>query len=541
MKKRLLIIIFGIILSIFIGTAKVEAANANITASKTTAEVGENVTIAVNFTAAAWNLKVSGEGVQNKGYAAQTADLSEQTTTDTLQFDTSKAGTYTIKLTGDITDKDGNVIEGINKTTTITVKEKTVTPPPEQTTNPDPVTPQQPQKSTNANLKNLGINPKDYDFNNFKSTRTSYTATVPNNIEEVEVWYEVADSKSTVKITGGSGLKVNSKKVSGLKEGKNTITLTVTAESGATKKYTITVTRKAANEPVENPTETPPTEEPEEIPEETIPQENNEITETGEGIKTLNIAGITLKPEFSTDIYDYEAVLEEDKDTLEIEAETTSEEYRVVIAGNEDLKDGENVITLIVYDAQNAVLATYQITVIKNTVDQNEINSIFGQIKKEEMIKRIAIISVAALIVILLIIYIIMKAKMKKTKNKEDKKMDKKKEDIDEEFFRGIKKEKEENRPIEEIKNSILIEEETEKEEIEKETTRGRRSRREITEENDEIETKSRRSKKEDDEKTETRSRTRRITEKEKDFENDIKIEELEDVNQTEKKKGKHF
>ncbi len=522
MKKRLLIIIFGIILSIFIGTAKVEAANANITASRTTVEVGENVTITVNFTAAAWNLKVSGEGVSNKGYAAQTADLSEQTTNDTLQFDTSKVGTFTVRLTGDITDKDGNVIEGINKTATIKVKEKTVTPPaPEQPTNPDPVTPQQPQKSTNANLKTLGINPKDYDFNNFKQSRTSYTATVPNNIEEVEVWYEVADSKSTVKITGGNGLKINNGKVSGLKEGKNTITITVTAESGATKKYTISVTRQAANEPTEapteQPTEAPTTEDPQENPDETT-QGDNETVEKGEGIKTLSIAGITLKPEFDTDIYDYEAVLEEDKDTLEIETETTSEDYRVVVAGNEELKDGENVITLIVYDAQNTVVATYQITVIKNTVNQNEINSIFGQIKKEEMIKRIAIISLVALIVILLVIYIIMKTKMKKTKNKEDKKESKNKEDIDEEFFRNIRKEKEEIEPIEEIKNSILIE--------------------------DEIETKSRRSKREsieEDEEPEARSRTRRTTKKEKDFENDIRIEELEDVNQTEKKKGKHF
>lgn len=532
MKKRILIMAFGIILAIIIGTAKVEAANANITASKTTVEVGENVTITVNFTAAAWNLKVSGDGVSNKGYAAQTADLSEQTTTDTLSLDTSKVGAYTIRLSGDITDKDGNVIEGINKTVTVTVKEKTVAPP-EKPTDPGttiPQEPEKPKKSTNANLKELGINPKDYDFNNFKPNRINYTATVPNDVEEVEVWYKVEDSKATAKVTAGSGLKVNNGKVSGLKEGKNTITVIVTAESGATKKYTIAVTRKAANEPEQNPTETTTPEE-QEIPEETTPQEDNEITEKGDGIKELNIAGITLTPQFDTDIYDYEAVLKEDKDKLDIEVETTSEEYKVVIAGNEYLKDGENIISLIVYDAQNTVVATYQITVMKNTVDQNEVNNIFGQIKKEEMIKTIGIISVIALIVILTIVYIVIKTKMKKNKNKENIRTNQNREEDDEEFFKTIKSDKlEDNNEFDEkIKDSILEEDNLKIEDI-----------------SEEVQDKPRRTKEDLDEKIKLEIEKENYTQIDRweEFRRRTETNEIEDVNnisQTEKKKGKHF
>ena len=287
MKKRISIIVFGIILAIFIGTVKVEAASADITATKATAEVGDNVSITVNFTAAAWNLKVSGEGISSKGYASQTDDLSERNTVDTLKLDTSKVGTYVIYLIGDITDQNGNTIK-INKSTTVNINQKTVQPDPKPEEN-DPVVP---TKSNNANLSNLGINPKDYDFNNFKSSRTSYVATVPNDIEEIEVWYKQSDTKSTVSITAEKGLKVSNGKVSGLKVGTNKITITVTAEAGNTKKYTITVTRKEEGAPVEPPVEDSTDEQPE-VPEEPT---NNEVTEPGEGIEKLTIAGITLKP-----------------------------------------------------------------------------------------------------------------------------------------------------------------------------------------------------------------------------------------------------
>ena len=180
---------------------------------------------------------------------------------------------YTIKFSASGLDSSNN--EQLNDTTataTITVTAPIPDPPPA------PVD----TRSTNANLSDLGINPKEYDFKTFTSpNRTSHTATVPNEIEEVEVWYKQADTKSTVSITAGKGLKVNNGKVSGLQVGKNTITITVTAEAGNTKKYTITVTRKEAGVTVEPPVEEPPVQEPE-VPEEPT---DNEVTEPGEGIE----------------------------------------------------------------------------------------------------------------------------------------------------------------------------------------------------------------------------------------------------------------
>lgn len=408
-------------------------------------------------------------------------------------------------------------------TATITVKAPIPDPPPA------PVD----TRSTNANLSNLGINPKEYDFKTFTSpNRTSHTATVPNEVEEVEVWYKQADTKSTVSITAGKGLKVNNGKVSGLQVGKNTITITVTAEAGNTKKYTITVTRKEAGATVVEPPVEEPTNEQPEVPENPT---DNEVTEPGEGIEKLTIAGITLKPEFDTNTYEYEAILEEDLNTLEIDAKTTSDKYRVVVAGNENLKNGENLITLIVYDAQNTVVATYQVTVMKNTVNQNEINNIFSELKKEEMIKRIAIITALVLIVILIIVYVVVRAKIKKAKNKTNKEENNKDENIENDLENEFK-------IHDEIETETISENEVKKD-IEETTEAESVIKTENNLENDinfeDIMMKIR--------NIENITKTGKLSnsddiEKIEDIENTKTLEEnIEDITQTDKKKGKHF
>lgn len=86
-------------------------------------------------------------------------------------------------------------------------------------------------KSSNADLSNLGINPND--FSGFTANKTSYSVSVPNTVKSVEVYAKAKDSKSS--ITGIGNIE--------LKEGQNTATVTVTAEDGTTKTYTITITK----------------------------------------------------------------------------------------------------------------------------------------------------------------------------------------------------------------------------------------------------------------------------------------------------------
>ena len=121
---RLIVIIS--IFSVMIKPFNVYAASASITASKTTATVGDKVTITVKVTAGAWNLSVKGSGVSADKIVGYDMDQNK-TTTKTYTLNTSKAGTYTITLTGDITDYDTEKVSNISKSVTVTVKAKTTT------------------------------------------------------------------------------------------------------------------------------------------------------------------------------------------------------------------------------------------------------------------------------------------------------------------------------------------------------------------------------------------------------------------------------
>ena len=113
-------------------------------------------------------------------------------------------------------------------------------------------------KSSEARLRDLGLNPKQYDFKGFKPDTYEYDIEVPNEAEKVYIYATTKDTNAKVK--SGDGNVV-------LNEGENKFEIVVVAEDGKTKKtYTLNITRKEAeqtNTPVEEPVidEQPKTEE----------------------------------------------------------------------------------------------------------------------------------------------------------------------------------------------------------------------------------------------------------------------------------------
>ena len=279
-----------------------------------------------------------------------------------------------VEGTGKVSLKEGNNTANIKvtaedgkttKTYTLTIKRRTVA--------------QEEAENGEARLKSLGIKPKEYDFTGFDSEKTQYNVEVPNEIEEVEIYATAKDSKAQITGTG----------MITLKEGLNELPIEVIAVNGNKKVYTLNITRKET-------------------------EEIEVITTNPFGLSTISISGLKLNQKFDVETYEYTVDLEEDINSLDIQAESNLENSTVEIIGNEHLKQGENTITILVTNNETQEVVTYQINVNKNIVQQDQIvqkswlkPETWG---KEERIK----IAIIIVLIILIIWAIILKIKISK-------------------------------------------------------------------------------------------------------------------------------
>lgn len=233
-------------------------------------------------------------------------------------------------------------------------------------------------KSSNANLSNLGIKP--HDFTGFKSGTTSYQAVIPEDTETIEVYAKTQDAKATVT---GTGKKT-------LESGDSKLEVVVIAEDGTKKTYTINITR---GEPKEN-------------------SQNLEQRDDSDGLSMLKIKDLNLSPEFKTNIYEYTANYIGENTKLEMETIPTNEDYNVEIIGNEDIQEGENIITILVSQKNGDNVATYQITINKSLVDEEAIAREEAE-KQAKQQKTIIGIVVAVVILIAIVVWMVVKRRNK--------------------------------------------------------------------------------------------------------------------------------
>ena len=86
-------------------------------------------------------------------------------------------------------------------------------------------------------------------------------------------------------------------------------------------------------------------------------------------LKDLKISPSTLVPEFSSEIYEYSATVDYEAEQLVIVALPEDEKASVSVAGNEDLKEGENKIRISVI-AESGDIIEYSITVMKSAAPE---------------------------------------------------------------------------------------------------------------------------------------------------------------------------
>lgn len=417
MRKSLKMTLITMIIAIVIcmlNVTIVKAASSSITGSKTVT-VGERVTINASVNAGAWNVVLSGNG-QTKELVGQTATQGNSSASTSITFTPNKAGTYTFTLSGDISDYETEKTESINKTCTITVKEKETSgggsnsntgsgsnqgssgnsgsnsgsnnnsssgsssKAPSFTSVNETVyatgsvnvrqswstsskvvgslsegqsitrtgkgsngwsrvtfngstayvsseyltTEKKEDKSKNSALKQLTLLQGTLTPE-FKKDVTEYTVQVGTDVTELQLDAVPEDEKAKVTVEGNTDLK----------DGENKVTITVMAEDESKTVYTLIVNKTDKTE------------------------------ETGLTLNKLEIAGVTLSPTFTPDVYSYSINVATGTTSVDITAETGAEDATVEITGNTDLKDGENLITIMVKkgEGDKQQIATYQITV----------------------------------------------------------------------------------------------------------------------------------------------------------------------------------
>ncbi len=205
--------------------------------SANTVEVGDNVTVTVSvnpevpmyavFFYLNYNDSIlkynSGPGVGSAGTLQVVEDISgENSVSYNFTFTAVAAGTSSISVSDcvySVLGESAAVDVGFGgASASITVKDLAL--------------------SDNANLSSLNISGVKLSPS-FSASKTKYTAKVLYETTDVNVTAIPADNNA--KVTSVSGNK-------GLKVGKNTITVTVEAQNGTTKQYTITLTRLNAGD-----------------------------------------------------------------------------------------------------------------------------------------------------------------------------------------------------------------------------------------------------------------------------------------------------
>lgn len=328
MRNTIKILILSIFTLIILSLLTcVNAATASVSANKTNVTVGENVTITVNVNAASWSISVGGAvSGRMTGY---NEDGVNQNASKQFTLNTSTAGTYTVSISGDVTDQSSDYSTPVSGSVTVIVNAPVV--PPEQpptnnngnqssggntTTKPNnnnnTTTKPKENKSSNSRLGSLQI-AEGAITPEFESKTREYTINIPNEITALNIEAVAEDSKATVRITGNEELQV----------GENEISVVVTAEDGSKTTYIIKAIR---------------------ADEELGLQSLSVFYINENGEKTP----LDLEPLLVAGVYEYKLKdISYKIDKLLVEAIANKEIATIEIKGNENLKEGKNEIQII--------------------------------------------------------------------------------------------------------------------------------------------------------------------------------------------------
>ena len=157
-----------------------------------------------------------------------------------------------------------------------------------------------------------------------------------------------------------------------------------------------------------------------------------ETTDGSNFLASLNIKGFNINEEFDKNKLDYTATVSYETESIEIDALGEDENADIQIKGNENLKVGENVITITVTSAETEEKKIYNITVTRQEFNEEENTTTSPVIKTENKKKNntllIVLLIVGSTLIIGLAAYFIFfykkkdKKKASELKSEEEKK-----------------------------------------------------------------------------------------------------------------------
>lgn len=355
-KKNKLIISMLFIVFVFCAIASnIYAANVNLSSTNIVMYVGESKNVSITATDVTGRFNISSS---NGGVASSNVDrIWVENDSKSITIKGEAAGTSVISIVPYSVSSSYN---GGNKTINVTVKQREQQPttpstPPTNTnnnTNTKPNTANNNTATNNTTNNNTATNTKNNNANlsvlqvnqegltpNFNKNKTNYAITVGENVDSLKVTATPEASTSKVNVTGNTNLK----------NGDNKVYVTVTAQDGTKKVYTITVTKTA------------------------------DAVKSNSYLQNLIVENATLSPEFSKEVFEYDCgTVGASIENLKILAFGENENVKVEITGNDKLAEGENTITVKVISEDGTTTKEYVIKVKKDSslVEENEIQEI---------------------------------------------------------------------------------------------------------------------------------------------------------------------
>lgn len=348
--KSIFLIIFAIaVLSIF---SQVKAATATISANKTTATVGDSIQVTVKINAATWNIKVSGSA--SDSIVGVDFDAKNKVTTQTYSIDTSKAGTYTVSISGDISDESAGENDPaikVSDSVSITVKAKSTSGSNSGSGNNSGGSTTKPSTPTE---KYTDVNEKVYSTTDGLNVRKSANGTIIGSLskgDEVTRTGIGDQGWSRIKLSNGTTAYVSSSYLTKTKPAEDKPKTEEPKENTTSNEEVNNTTSEENNETTNNEVDNNNT------------VENTTTTDGSLGLSSLEIAGVNFSDGFDPNKHSYGLKLNFYVKSLDITTKANKEGAKIEIIGNHDFVEGENNVTILLTSADGNETATYQIKV----------------------------------------------------------------------------------------------------------------------------------------------------------------------------------